>query len=446
MVILGLGANLGDRLTNLRNALAAIRQIPGTQVLQVSPVYQSDALLPENAPADWDRPYLNLALRCETSLTPLALLQSLKKIEWSIGRKPEVRHWGPRVMDIDILAWDDQIIHSETLTVPHESLLARPFALWPLADVAPRWMYPLEGTHHGKIAAEIVEGWGSRYDGKSPFHTHQLNHRVDTPHLVGIINVTPDSFSDGGQFVTAESAVEQALHLIQAGAEIIDIGAESTAPRAAPLDPVTEWTRLQRILTAINASQHRFVIPPRISVDTRHPETAEKALAMGADWINDVTGLSHPAMRTLLAGSKADCVIMHHTTIPASRDQVLPRGIDAVSQVYDWGARQIEKLERDGIARERIIFDPGIGFGKAAEQSLDIIKQAAVYQRLGARLLVGHSRKSFLSILTPYDAPARDVETLVISLFLAKLPVDYLRVHDVEMCSRGFRIAAALTA
>src|SRR5262245_59418543 len=107
MVILGLGSNLGDRLENLRKALHTIKNIPGLTVTQVSPVYLSDALMPDNAPSDWDMPYLNLALACETHLEPMELLKQLKSIEWSIGRKPEIRHWGPRIIDIDILAWDE---------------------------------------------------------------------------------------------------------------------------------------------------------------------------------------------------------------------------------------------------------------------------------------------------------------------------------------------------
>jgi 2-amino-4-hydroxy-6-hydroxymethyldihydropteridine diphosphokinase / dihydropteroate synthase len=200
MVILGLGSNVGDRLANLRKAVIAIRTLAGVTIEQVSPVYVSDALLPENAPPEWDMPHLNLAIRIQTTLEPLDLLKQLKNIEWSIGRKPEVRHWGPRILDIDILAWDDRVIKSDMLTVPHANLQERPFAFWPLADVAPLWGFPLPGNNHGKTAAQIVEAWGSRFTAEAPFRTRQINQRVDTPQLVGIINVTPDSFSDGGSF------------------------------------------------------------------------------------------------------------------------------------------------------------------------------------------------------------------------------------------------------
>lgn len=444
MVILGLGSNLGDKLANLRKALHSIKKIPGLTVQQVSPIYISDALLPDNASADWDMPYLNLAIRCETTLEALALLKELKNIEWSIGRKPEVRHWGPRVIDIDILAWGDLFIESEILTVPHASLQERPFALWPLADVAPLWMFPLSGPNQGKTAAQIVEPWGSRFSGNAPFHTRQINHRIDTPQLVGIVNVTPDSFSDGGQFLDPENAIQQIIHLANAGAEVIDIGAESTAPTAKPLEADTEWARLGPVLNAIQSAQKKFLVMPKISVDTRHPQVAKKAIESGVDWINDVSGLDDPAMQEIIAHAKTDCVVMHHLSIPERRDNILPRSIDPVKTVYEWGEKRLYDLEKKGIALDRIIFDPGIGFGKMAEQSLLLLKHVDVFAQLGVRVLIGHSRKTFLSLLSGMPFAERDIETMAMSITLARQPVDFIRVHNVEMCARGLRVAAAM--
>jgi 2-amino-4-hydroxy-6-hydroxymethyldihydropteridine diphosphokinase/dihydropteroate synthase len=445
MIVLGLGSNLGDRLANLRKALQAIGNLPDLSVRQVSPIYISDALLPENAPADWDMPYLNLAIRCDTTLAPLDLLKQLKTIEWSIGRKPEIRHWGPRVVDIDILAADNLIVASDVLTVPHANLQQRPFALWPLADVAPLWQFPLSGPNHGKTAAQIVEPWGSRFSGEAPFHTRQINQRVDTPQLVGILNVTPDSFSDGGQFLQREQAQQQMTHLVSTGAEVLDIGAESTSPRATPLDAETEWQRLEPVLASIKEIKTQFILPPKISVDTRHASVAAKALEFGADWINDVSGLDDPAMQEIVAQSSVDCVVMHHLSIPERRDHILPRNEDPVSIVHAWGEKRINELEKKGIARDRIIFDPGIGFGKMAEQSLILLKNTRVFANLGVRVLVGHSRKTFLSLLSGMPFAERDIETMAMSVCLAFQPITYLRVHNVEMCARGLRVAAALS-
>ncbi len=444
MVILGLGSNVGDRLENFRRALQLIKKLPGVIVKQVSPIYFSDALLPDNAPLEWDRPYLNLALLCETALEPLTLLHELKQIEWGIGRKPEVRHWGPRVLDIDILVWDDLVIQSDVLTVPHVSLQERPFALWPVADLAPFWIFPLPGPNQGKTAAEIAEPWGSRFSGTAPFHTRQICQRIDTPQLVGIINVTPDSFSDGGKFLSAEHALHQALHLVYAGAEVIDIGAESTAPNAQRLEPETEWQRLEPVLSALKDIQDNFFMPPKISLDTRDAKVAARALKLGVNWINDVSGLNDPAMREVVAESNADCVVMHHVSIPANKDLFVPRNQDILRVVYDWAEQQFTALEKAGIKREKIIFDPGIGFGKKPEQSLALIKHIQFFESLGTRILVGHSRKSFLSLFTESEPVNRDLETLAVTLYLGQKQVDYVRVHNVEMCARALNVTAAL--
>src|SRR3990167_147814 len=443
-IILGLGSNIGDRLSHLRNAYRAINAIPDLIIKQTSPVYVSDALLPIDAPTNWNMPYLNCAMRCETTQQPHELLSQLKNIEWGIGRKPEKRHWGPRIIDIDMLAWEEEVISDAKLTVPHPDLLERPFALWPLADVAPHWHFPLSGALQGKTAAELVEKWGSRFTGEAPFHTKQLFQRIDTPQLVGIINVPPDSFSDGGTFFSADSAYQQARRLVDAGADIIDIGAESTAPNAKPLTPDTEWQRLQSVLDAIHSAREHFIIQPKVSIDTYHAEVAEKALKFGVDWINDVTGLQDPAMRKVLAEANVDCVMMHHLSIPASRDHVIPPHQYAIKVVYAWAEKQLALLEQDGIARNRVILDPGIGFGKVPEHSLALIKHINVFSDLGARLLVGHSRKSFLSLFTNHPGYERDIETLAVSLFLSKQHVDYLRIHQVELCARAMKVAAAL--
>lgn len=445
MIILGLGSNIGDRLSHLRKALNAIKNLPGLVVQQVSPVYISDALLPDGSPPEWDQPYLNLALRCSTELEPEDLLAGLKNIEYTLGRKPEIRHWGPRIIDIDILAWKDRILATPSLTVPHANLTSRPFALWPLADVAPFWRFPLAGSYQGKLACEMAESFGSRFSGEAPFHTRQIPQRVDGPQLVGILNVTPDSFSDGGKFLSPEIALQQIHSLLKSGAEIIDIGAESTAPHSVPCDVATEWSRLQPILSAVNDMEKPAFLSPKISLDTRRVEIVEKALACcEINWINDVSGLQDTRMQALLASTQLTGVIMHHVSLPASRFQTLSPYEDNVKLIYDWGATQIKKLEKAGIPSKRLIFDPGIGFGKTAEHSLAIIKNIACFAQLGISVLAGHSRKSFLSLLTAHVAAERDLETAVLSHYLFKQPVDYLRVHNVDMTARCLKVAGAL--
>jgi 2-amino-4-hydroxy-6-hydroxymethyldihydropteridine diphosphokinase/dihydropteroate synthase len=262
MVILGLGSNLGDRFQHLRDALQAIRHINTLTVKRVSPVYLSDALLLPNSEKEWDRPYLNLALRIETSATPMELLGQMKAIEKNQGRQIGWK-WGPRPIDIDILAWDTLQIYNEQLHIPHEHLHERPFALWPLADVAPEWIYPLANEHQGKTAWEIAERFGSRFDGKTLCRTQQIPQRIDTPEWMGVINITPDSFSDGGLHMHTEAVLHQAEKLVHAGASILDIGAEATNPSAAGISADEEWTRLELPLKALLNKISQFSLPPK---------------------------------------------------------------------------------------------------------------------------------------------------------------------------------------
>lgn len=439
MVILGLGSNMADRLGNLRSAFAYIKQIPNLSVEQISPVYISDALVPDNAPASWDRPHLNLALRCKTTLTPHELLHHVKDIEKKVGRVPE-KTWGPRIIDIDLLAWDDLMLYDDKLHIPHEHLIERPFALWPLADVAPFWIYPGQD----KTAAELSERWGSRFTGDAPLHARQILQRIDTPQLVGIVNITPDSFSDGGKFIDPQHAVEQAKQLVLQGAEIIDIGAEATNPRASAISSTQEWQRLEPVLSIIMQEISYMEISPKISIDTRHAEVAKKALALGVHWINDVSGLDDVKMQESVSASTCDIVLMHHLGIPVDKKIILPRDTDPVDLILDWAHRRINEITEVGIARERIIFDVGIGFGKNPEQSLQLLKHIDAFRQLGTRLLVGHSRKLFLGQFTDKPFAERDIETTISSLFLATKNIEYLRVHNVEMHARSFKVNKAL--
>lgn len=438
MVILGLGSNIGDRLENLRLALKKIKQIPQLSVKQVSPVYISDALLPENAPPSWDIPYFNLAIRCETTLSPYELLQCTKQIEVDLGRTPE-KNWGPRIIDIDILAWDDLIQYDSKLHIPHENLHERPFALWPLADVAPFWVYPLPGIYYGKTAAEMVKQWGCRFSGEAPFHTRQIQQRIDTSQLVGILNVTPDSFSDGGKYSAVDAALKKIEQLVLDGAEIIDIGAEATGPQAIPITAEQEWQRLEPVLSAFYNSKINL-LAPKISIDTYHPETMEKACRFPIAWINDISGGNNPFAQTIMAKQSCDFVVMHNLGIHVNQ-QTLPLTENPVTAVYDWAKNKIQQLENAGITRERIIIDVGIGYSKTAEQSLALLTHGQVFCDLGVRLLIGHSRKSFLKLFTNKPANERDLETISLSLSLNKKGIDYLRVHDVKSHAEAFKFS-----
>lgn len=437
MVILGLGSNIGDRLANLRKAFHLLKKIPNFQIEQVSPVYMSDALLPKNADVSWNTPYLNLAIRATTSLEPLTLLEKIKAIEKQCGRDASI-DWSPRIIDIDILAWDNLVKYDDKLHIPHEHLHERPFALLPLKDVAPFWIYPLSGPHQGKTAIELTAQWNHK---DIPFHTRAIAQRIDTPALVGIVNITPDSFSDGGKYLQTEMAVQKIVGLVVDGAEIIDIGAESTGPKAKPITPLEEWKRLEPVLSTILQQKSQMVMAPKISIDTRHAYVAEKALSLGVDWINDVTGLDSTEMRATIAHRGCDVVFMHHLGVPVSQSRLIALKENPVAHVYQWAEKRISELD---IPSERLIFDVGIGYGKTAEQSLLLLKNISLFKELGVRLLAGHSRKSFLSQFTQEPAANRDVETVAVSHYLAEQEVDFLRVHHINHHARALKVQCAL--
>lgn len=418
MLVLGLGSNIGQRMHYLRMAIAELSALPHLSILKLSAVYESEALLPEQAITSWQMNYLNMAVLCETSYTPHELLGHLKNIEKIIGREGAAR-WAPRVIDIDILAWDNLILHEEDLKIPHPGLKDRPFALWPLCDVAPTWVHP-EWQHCVSTVCEV-----NRFSGQAPLKTRQMNASIAKTQWMGVINVTPDSFSDGGLALQADAALLHAQQLINEGATVLDIGAESTRPGATPLAWEVEWERLAPVLELIRSRYPTLTI----SIDTYHPETATRAIQAGANWINDVSGFANPAMIAAVCDTDVEVVLVHSLHIPENRDHFIPKELDPVQWVLEFAENRIKTLENAGISKERIIFDVGIGFGKQAEQSLALLKSIEQFHRLGVRLLVGHSRKTFMSLMTDVAFAERDLETAVMSCRLAEKGVHYLRVH-----------------
>ena len=416
-IYVGLGSNLGDRRGRIAAALAALTEA-GIEVVDVSPVVESPALLPEDAPADWNRPFLNAAARCRSRLTPEQALDRLKAIEARFGRDTR-EHWAPRPIDIDILLWGRDEIRSERLVVPHPALTARNFVLAPLVALDARLTIPGLGDR-------TVLDW-----------SRDLRHRI--PLWMGIVNVTPDSFSDGGEHATWTAVEARVDAMIEAGAQMIDLGAESTRPGARPLSGTEEWSRLEPMLEKLKAKLSEAPLPPLLSVDTYHPDVARRALALGADVINDVGGLGSPEMIEVAAASGADFVAMHSLTVPADRSVTLPARSDPVDEILRWLDQRMRRWDAAGLALERVVLDPGIGFGKNPLQSLELLRNVSRFQLSGLRCLVGHSRKSFMAGFTGQDVAHRDLFTIGASLNLCAQGVDIIRVHDVPAHVSAYR-------
>lgn len=249
---------------------------------------------------------------------------------------------------------------------------------------------------------------------------------ADRPLLMGIVNVTPDSFSDGGRFFDSDAAIEHGLKLARDGADILDIGGESTRPYSTPVDPQEE---LRRVIPVVEAMSERIEIP--ISIDTSKAEVAAKAIAAGAEIVNDVTGLEgDPGMADVAIQSGVAVCAMHMQGTPQTM-QDDPRYDDVVEDIFQYLRQRRDALLDAGIEGDRICLDPGIGFGKTHEHNVTLLAACSRYHDLGCPLLVGPSRKAFIGKLLG-DKPAdRTAGTIGVGLALARQGVQILRVHDV---------------
>lgn len=258
------------------------------------------------------------------------------------------------------------------------------------------------------------------------------------PQLLGIINLTPDSFSDGGLLPTPQAAYRRAAELVEAGADVLDLGAESTRPGAVPVSAAEE---LRRLLPALRRIV-RLGVP--VSVDTCKPDVAAAALDEGAGVINDVTGLAHPAMRALAARRRVPVVIMHMRGTPQTMQRA-PRYRDVVAEVRRDLLAAAHRAQRDGVARARIILDPGIGFGKTARHNLLLLQGLPRLVATGYPILVGPSRKGFLAKILGTQAPAERVwGTAAVAALAVAAGVRFLRVHDVAQLRAVVDVADAV--
>ncbi len=250
--------------------------------------------------------------------------------------------------------------------------------------------------------------------------------------IMGIVNVTPDSFSDGGQHNRMEAALAHAQRLIAEGADILDIGGESTRPGATPVDESEEQRRVLPLIRALREQHPTGTTALRISIDTRHPGTARRALAAGADIVNDITGLTNPAMLELCAQTPAGIIIMHMQGNPATM-QNAPHYSDIVAEVRDFFAERIATAEAAGISPSRLCLDPGIGFGKTTEHNLALIHRLAELRVHDLPLMMALSRKRFLGELIGDASYAKTspLPTVAMSLLAADNGADLHRVHDV---------------
>jgi dihydropteroate synthase len=265
---------------------------------------------------------------------------------------------------------------------------------------------------------------------------------LDRPRIMGIVNVTPDSFSDGAAFATARQAVEHALRLEDEGADIIDIGGESTRPGA---DPVPLDEELRRVMPVLEGLAGRT--RARLSIDTRKAEVMRRAAVAGVHMINDVSALAHDSLSLRVAAdTRLPVILMHAKGDPRSM-QKDPRYDNVLLDVYDELETRVEAAERAGIARERILVDPGIGFGKTAQHNCELIAGLSLLHGLAGGVVFGASRKSFIGTLTGAVDPTERVPgSIAAALAGAMQGAQILRVHDVAATRQALSVAEAVTA
>ncbi|MEP3653719.1 MAG: dihydropteroate synthase [Litorimonas sp.] len=266
------------------------------------------------------------------------------------------------------------------------------------------------------------------------------------PRIMGILNVTPDSFSDGGQYETTELAVKQALRLIEEGANILDIGGESTRPGAVEIDIAEEVRRTVPVIQAIRHATRDFDEDVVISIDTRKPDVAEAAILSGADIWNDVSALGFDARSPKVAAALGCPVILMHAQGQPETMQDNPEYKDAVPDILSWLEKRVAEVCEAGVERSAITLDPGIGFGKRHEDNLAILRHLDQFKALGFPVLMGASRKSFIGRIDGSEADDRLGGSIATALWSAQAGADILRVHDVSETVQAMKVWEAVVS
>lgn len=262
---------------------------------------------------------------------------------------------------------------------------------------------------------------------------------LSPPLVMGVLNITPDSFSDGGLYLDPERAVEHGLRMVEEGADIVDIGGESTRPFAVPVTPEEE---LRRVLPVVKELARRTEIP--LSIDTRNHQVARACIGEGCSLINDISGLSDPHMGSILLESEANGVVMHMQGAPVDM-QVSPTYHDVVSEVHDFLLSKVDMLTSRGVGRDRLFIDPGIGFGKTVEDNLLLLRHLDRLSDIGCHILLGTSRKSFIGKVLGTNDPKDRLEGSIASMLLGiRNGASVIRTHDVLASIRAIKVQNAI--
>ncbi len=269
--------------------------------------------------------------------------------------------------------------------------------------------------------------------------TRGKTYSFDGPELVGVINVTPDSFYPDSRYSVNKKTVETISNMVDLGLRIIDIGGESSRPGAEPVPPQVE---IKRVIPLIKEVKKTFP-DLLVSVDSYHPETVEAAMEAGADILNDITGLKNPVLLQTVKDYKTAVIIMHMQGVPKNM-QKNPQYVNVIREVSSYLFSKAGEAISYGIDEKSIVIDPGIGFGKSHEDNLELLRNIDVFTGSGYPVLVGHSRKSFIGRILDLPVEDRLEGTLAITSYLFLKGVNFVRIHDIKQNLRTVRVLKAL--
>ncbi|KAK9088200.1 hypothetical protein Scep_027282 [Stephania cephalantha] len=458
-VVIAVGSNVGDRIFNFNEALKLMKS-SGIRIMRHGCLYETKPAYVLDQPL-----FLNTAVRGFTKLAPHDLLAVLKKIEKDMGRTGGIRY-GPRPIDLDILFYGKFNVQSETLIVPHERIWERPFVLAPLIDLLGSAVDndTVASWHsYSRKTGGLFEAW-EKLGGESLIGRHELRRVLpvgkqlldwsERTRVMGILNLTPDSFSDGGKYQSVEAAVSQVRLMISEGADIIDIGAQSTRPFATMISADEE---LDRVLPVVEALLELPEMEGKfLSVDTFHSKVAQEAVSKGVHLVNDVSsGQLDPNMFSVVASLGVPYVMMHMRGDPSTMQNDGNLHYENVcKQVASELYLHIRDAESSGIPAWRLIIDPGIGFSKKTKHNLEIlsgletIREEFSVKSLAAShvpILVGPSRKRFLGdICNRPNAIDRDPATVSAVTSGILNGANIVRVHNVRDNLDAARLCDAL--
>ena len=490
------GSNVGNQLQNINEAIVALNSIEGTDVLATSSLYESEPMYFLDQPK-----FINGVLKISTTSSPHMLLKHLKSIEYETLGRTKLIDNGPRSIDLDILLYDDLVLNEPDLVIPHMRMIERTFVLQPLCElIPPEQIHPVTAepyhNHLKQLYASKVDQTKQKSNELS-VHVPLQNKYFTRPtprqltfdllgqshrtYLMGILNTTPDSFSDGGVNAELDIALENALQMVKSGVDIIDIGGVSTRPGSIAPSAEEEWERVVPIVKAIRSHPDEDLKNVIISIDTYRASVASDSIEAGADIINDISGgLYDEKMFDVIAETGVPYILNHTRGTPDTMSKLNQYTANDDPDLVEYTrcqsnynhdedillkavARELcvqyEKAIDRGVKRWQIITDPGIGFAKDLKQNLALIRGTPLiksysnynestkrYNSLdGLPILVGPSRKKFIGTLTNEKIPAERVLTTgAVIMSCIGYQSDIVRVHDVEEMKKVLLIGDAL--